>query len=173
MLPEILENFLSQAPISLKATQQSSVSLQQIKDFYEENIASKVKNKVYGELCHAALMLAFDYIWEAHEIIQVHPQMEASWWHAYMHRMEGDHGNSAYWYQRVTAPKEFLDLQNEVNQLDLDKFTAQIKSEKSWNPIKFNKLIKQSEHSSLLNLQKIHRLEFKFLLYISYKTALQ
>ncbi len=47
-----------------------------------------------------ALELARDGDWEAsHEIVQVHSDSLSCLIHAYLHRVEGDESNAAYWYR--------------------------------------------------------------------------
>ena len=41
---------------------------------------------------------------EAHKIVQDEETVDAAWVHAYLHRVEGDLGNAAYWYQRAQKP---------------------------------------------------------------------
>jgi len=40
----------------------------------------------------------------AHEIAQAHDDRDAAWVHAYLHRVEGDADNAAYWYRRAARP---------------------------------------------------------------------
>ncbi len=43
--------------------------------------------------------------WDAaHRIVQSIDTPEAAWIHAYLHRVEGDLGNAAYWYRRAGRP---------------------------------------------------------------------
>ena len=51
--------------------------------------------------CHSGLWLLHHYLDESHQISQSVDTPEGSWWHAIMHRLEGDFGNSKYWYRRV------------------------------------------------------------------------
>ena len=51
--------------------------------------------------CHAGLWLLHHYLDESHAISQTLESAEGSWWHAIMHRMEGDYQNSKYWYRSV------------------------------------------------------------------------
>src|SRR4051794_26616939 len=37
----------------------------------------------------------------AHSIVQDEAGVDAAWVHAYLHRVEGDAGNAAYWYRRA------------------------------------------------------------------------
>lgn len=40
----------------------------------------------------------------AHEIVQDENSKECAWVHAYLHRVEGDEGNAAYWYRIARKP---------------------------------------------------------------------
>ena len=43
--------------------------------------------------------------WEvAHKIAQDDPTAEGAWVHAWLHRIEGDLSNAAYWYRRAHRP---------------------------------------------------------------------
>jgi hypothetical protein len=50
-----------------------------------------------------AIDLAVAGQWKAaHEIVQQYDaDATAAWIHAVLHKIEGDHGNSRYWYQRA------------------------------------------------------------------------
>jgi hypothetical protein len=54
------------------------------------------------DLIHA-IDLTLDNQWEAaHNIVQQHDSDQtASWIHAVLHKIEGDRGNSLYWYRRA------------------------------------------------------------------------
>lgn len=59
-----------------------------------------------------ALDLARAGEWDrAHEIVQAHDEPLASLIHGYLHRVEGDLGNAAYWYRRAKSsmPDNSLD----------------------------------------------------------------
>ena len=58
--------------------------------------------------------------WEAaHEIAQAHEgEPHADWLHAILHKIEGDAGNSRYWYSRTDKTyEEFADPQAELDAL--------------------------------------------------------
>ena len=53
----------------------------------------------------AALWWAAKGGWdEAHRIVQDEATADAAWVHAYLHRVEGDLGNAAYWYRTAHRP---------------------------------------------------------------------
>jgi hypothetical protein len=57
-----------------------------------------------------AIDLALDGQWDAsHNIVQQYESdRTANWIHAVLHKIEGDRGNSLYWYRRAGKP-DFAD----------------------------------------------------------------
>jgi len=54
----------------------------------------------------AALWWAAKGDWNAaHKIVQDEDTSDAAWVHAYLHRVEGDLGNAAYWYRQAGKPQ--------------------------------------------------------------------
>lgn len=49
----------------------------------------------------AALYLLVDDCHAAHEAVNADPTPTGSWWHAILHRREGDFGNARYWYAQI------------------------------------------------------------------------
>ena len=41
---------------------------------------------------------------KAHRLVMDEHSREAAWVHAYLHRLEGDAGNAAYWYRQARKP---------------------------------------------------------------------
>ena len=58
-----------------------------------------------------AIELALADEWEsAHGIVQQYGNdNSAAWIHAVLHKIEGDSGNSRYWYRRAGKPEHFPD----------------------------------------------------------------
>jgi hypothetical protein len=53
----------------------------------------------------AALWWARKGDWEkAHKLVMDDDGRDAAWVHAYLHRLEGDAGNAAYWYRQAKKP---------------------------------------------------------------------
>jgi hypothetical protein len=53
----------------------------------------------------AALWWARKGDWdEAHKLVMNDDGRDAAWVHAYLHRLEGDAGNAAYWYRQASKP---------------------------------------------------------------------
>lgn len=56
--------------------------------------------------------------WQAaHDIVEHLESMEASWVHAYLHRVEGDQWNAGYWYRRAGKPMPDYSLDQEWNEI--------------------------------------------------------
>lgn len=64
-------------------------------------LANPVKDDNEARCVLAGLWTWQDYFDEAHEICQAIETPSGSWWHAILHRREGDFSNAKYWYARV------------------------------------------------------------------------
>lgn len=51
----------------------------------------------------------------SHDILQDDNGADGAWVHAYLHRVEGDAGNAAYWYRRAGRPVSSQSLADEWN----------------------------------------------------------
>ncbi|MBX2992004.1 MAG: hypothetical protein KF749_12680 [Bacteroidetes bacterium] len=64
-----------------------------------------------------AIELALADNWEeAHRIVQNYDDEFACWIHAVLHKIEGDEGNSRYWYRR--AGREFSHFDSTNSELE-------------------------------------------------------
>jgi hypothetical protein len=62
----------------------------------------------------AALWWAKRGDWDkAHRTVMDETDAQAAWVHAYLHRVEGDLGNAAYWYRAAGQPVASGDLDRE------------------------------------------------------------
>jgi hypothetical protein len=50
---------------------------------------------------------------QAHGLSQDIKSADGDWIHAYLHRVEGDNQNAAYWYRRADRPVSSLSLDDE------------------------------------------------------------
>jgi hypothetical protein len=86
-----------------------------------DEFAAAVNNKVKPDnlsLELQTLWFAGTGDWEtAHQLIQDEPGANAALLHAYLHRVEGDAGNAAYWYRRAGETMPNLALAEEWNLL--------------------------------------------------------
>lgn len=90
------------------------------------------------DLVKAGMHLFNDDIPLCHELAQAHETADGNYWHAILHRREGDLGNALYWYRRIEehpvvktmqeqypdwAPKRFIDdIENLTATSDMAKY---------------------------------------------------
>jgi len=87
-------------------------------NFFERLEGFDVSNLVEGSIrdsdmadcCKSGLWMLHNFLHESHELSQSVHSAEGSWWHAIMHRSEGDFGNAKYWYRQVGDHKAFGDI---------------------------------------------------------------
>ena len=98
----------------------------------------------------SGLWLYFDFLDESHTISQSLDNPTGSFWHAIMHRREGDFGNSKYWYARCANHPSIATMAaaagKHVNQMPADKSLLRLVAT-GWNPNAFVDLV-QAVHES-------------------------
>lgn len=96
----------------------------------------------------AGLWLWHDWLDESHLISQSLPGATGSFWHAIMHRREGDFSNAKYWYDRCAKhpvlPVILAQVQPIVGPLPADKTILKL-TINGWNPHAFVDLVEQVE----------------------------
>jgi hypothetical protein len=70
---------------------------------------SAINDLDMAKSCLAGLWLRFDFLDESHKMSQEIETPTGSFWHAIMHRREGDFGNSKYWWRRVGQHPALVD----------------------------------------------------------------
>lgn len=70
-----------------------------------------------AQCCLSGLWLYYDFLDESHTISQNIHTPEGSYWHAIMHRREGDFSNSKYWVRRVGDHPVYAQLANKAQSL--------------------------------------------------------
>jgi hypothetical protein len=102
----------------------------------------------------ASAMLAGLWLWhdgleESHAISQSLHDSTGSFWHAIMHRREGDFSNSKYWYAKVGSHPVYKTLASQtgaiVNPLPADMALLRIVSD-GWNPNALVDLVEKVAH---------------------------
>src|ERR1043166_1672608 len=101
----------------------------------------------------AGLYLWHDCLPEAHEIAQGIASATGSFWHAILHRREGDFSNSKYWYARCTTHPALKTLDAEasslVSKMPADKSLLGL-IRNGWDPSAFVDLV-ESVHADESN----------------------
>jgi hypothetical protein len=113
----------------------------------------------------AGLWLWHDWLDESHRICQAIETPSGSFWHAIMHRREGDFSNSKYWYHRVGQHPVYPAISNHaaviLNPLPMDKGWVRL-TNGGWNPGQFVDLVQPASADAadprrpvLINLQHL------------------
>lgn len=96
----------------------------------------------------AGLWLWHDFLDESHRISQQISSATGSFWHAIMHRREGDFSNSKYWYARCEEHPVMQALGAQagliLNPLPADKGLLRVNFN-GWNPNAFVDLVEELE----------------------------
>ena len=85
----------------------------------------------------AGLWLYFGAFDEAHALAQELESAEGSYWHALVHRLEPDAGNSGYWFRRVGRHPIFPALLHEAARLAAGSAECGFVPGDKWNPEHF------------------------------------
>ena len=99
-----------------------------------------IRDMEMARACLAGLWLRFDYLDESHTISQGLHGETGSFWHAIMHRREGDFSNAKYWYARCAnhpiLPSLSAQASAILNPLPADKSLLRLTAH-GWNPNAF------------------------------------
>ena len=124
------------------------------------------------DLLRAGAFWLYGFLEESHEIAQGIHSPEGSYWHALMHRSEGDFSNSMYWYSKVGSHRIFPALRNEVEKLSSSGEKSQqllktLLSDSEWNPRRLVDLCEQASIGAFTEasvLQQVTALEYNLLM---------
>jgi hypothetical protein len=96
------------------------------------------------DACRAGLLLWNDDLEASHTISQGIEDATGSFWHAIMHRREGDPANSHYWWRRTGAHPAFSDVYTEAMRVlssessdEAREFEEVLKRAGTWVPMEF------------------------------------
>jgi hypothetical protein len=109
-----------------------------------ELVAGSVERPDEASAMLAGLWLYFDWLDESHAISQRLETPTGSFWHAIMHRREGDFSNSKYWYARCSSHLALQTLAVQapglVHAMPADKTLLRLVTT-GWNPSAFVDLV--------------------------------
>ena len=116
------------------------------KSIWSEELNSKISPLKVNDVIKSGLYLWNDDIDRAHKLAQEINNSEGSYWHAILHRREGDYSNSKYWYRQADNHPIFQTIKKE--------FT-------DWDPFKFVDLCSQSLESGKKEMmEKLETIQF-------------
>lgn len=130
-----------------------------------ELVAGKLTSLADARAMFAGLWLYFDWLEESHAISQSLENETGSFWHAIMHRREGDFANGKYWYARCAGHPVLHTLAANggklVNAMPADKSLLKIVAT-GWNPAAFVDLVQavhgapdDPRHALAVSLQRL------------------
>ncbi len=118
-------------------------ALQRLRELDERSLLGErpLVDRDMAACCLAGLWLRYDYLDESHRISQNVGSSSGSYWHAIMHRREGDFSNAKYWFRRVGEHAVFDDLSAAARELaadaQLDDASAYLAEPAAWDPFRF------------------------------------
>jgi hypothetical protein len=95
------ENAYSELLVEMETPESAIALLRGVKP--EQLLAGPVASMEHASAMLAGLWLWHDALHESHEISQSLVSSTGSFWHAIMHRREGDFSNAKYWYARCRS----------------------------------------------------------------------
>ena len=91
----------------------------------KEGVVEGARRRDMERAALAGLWLWHDFLDESHTISQSLESPEGSYWHAIMHRREGDFWNSKYWLRRVGQHETFVHIATQgTDFIDRNKYAA-------------------------------------------------
>jgi hypothetical protein len=123
-----------------------------------------VADRDMASCCIAGVWLLSDELDESHTITQSIKSEAGSFWHAIMHRREGDFSNAKYWFRHVGAHPIFDPLAKRTSELATTVGRADVLQRLAprgtWDPYAFVDLCQQAQreegpmHELCLDLQQ-------------------
>ena len=110
----------------------------------------------------SGLWLLHGFLDDSHSISQDSHTSDGSFWHAIMHRLEGDFWNSKYWYRRVGSHPAYETISNALPTVE---GAVELFAGSQWDPETFVDLCEQATHDSQLITvtEQLARLEWQAL----------
>lgn len=77
----------------------------------------RIFDRDMARACHAGLWLIHNFLDESHHISQDLKNPTGSYWHAIMHRREGDFSNAKYWFREAGEHPVLQELGGDVTEI--------------------------------------------------------
>ena len=123
-----------------------------------------------ADACRAGLWLLYNFLNESHALSQELHNPDGAYWHAMMHRREGDFSNSKYWFRRVGVHPIYVPLRDAAHELAGKDFN----SSTAWDPFGFVDLCEASlagRSSNELLCRRVQQVEWQLLFDHCYRSA--
>jgi hypothetical protein len=107
-----------------------------------KGVNAQLADTEMAECCIAGVWLLHDYLNESHTVSQSIDTTSGSFWHAIMHRREGDFSNAKYWFRNVGQHPTFAALSERAHVAaylrDADSSLGETRLlEGTWDPFAF------------------------------------
>jgi hypothetical protein len=110
---------------------------------------TRIADREMAGCCLSGVWLVHDFLDEAHRICQEIDSPAGSYWHAFMHRREGDFGNSKYWFRRVGTHEVFAPLAERAAELAKirgnRRLIEQLVANGRWDPFAFVDAVERTD----------------------------
>ncbi len=187
MLGPIFGPLVTDAPLnSLGAGKPDRAAAQQLRSLSltEAFAPHAILDQEMAEACLAGLWLMYDDLDRSHTISQSIETPTGCYWHAIMHRREGDFGNSKYWFHRVGAHPIFRPLAESVREMALQNAatseanaeTPSLTSDGNWDPFAFVDLVEaavKGRTAAVKLCQLVQQCECRLLFDFCYRRAIE
>jgi len=102
-LPDSIANLVSQQAFENYTTGGASSKFKSQLDALDKAdiFPNGINDEEMADCCLSGLWLLHNFLDRSHDISQEVHTAEGSFWHAIMHRLEGDFWNSKYWYRKA------------------------------------------------------------------------
>jgi hypothetical protein len=152
-------------PVAIRPPRGSDELLKILEDFDWHSL-SKTRS---GDVFRAGALWLHGFLDQSHAVSQKIDSPEGSYWHALMHRSEGDFSNSKYWYRRVGRHPIFPELLAAGRQFGTGSQSAvsDLLRSSNWDPFRFVDILEhvaahRDDDASLL--QALAREEYSLLM---------
>ena len=121
-------------------------------------------------LIRAGALWLYGFLDEAHRLAQQDSSPEGAYWHALVHRSEGDFSNSLYWFRRAGAHPVQARLRNKVLEAMKGRSTEgwqALAEAPRWEPAQLVELCERSARGELAQpqvLREVARIEYNLLM---------
>ena len=127
--------------------------------------------------CISAIWLLHHFLDESHQVSQDISTSSGSYWHAIMHRREGDYSNAKYWFRRVANHPVYERLASSSQQLlEQDQLSGLLPvAGGRWDPFMFVDMCEDvvlHDKGNRLTCQSLSRLEWMLLFDNCYHSAI-
>jgi hypothetical protein len=181
LLPDNLRILIQQAGLPDLQGTLAQPSLKDGIEAWERSLSSQQpKLQFHGELKDlilAALWLLEGDLDQSHRYSQKWENSNGNYWHAIMHRREGDYGNAKYWYRRVEKhpvaeqlrerlreQKELADALGELNLSSKNKSSSSGAWLASWVDLNQKAIEERLPHQKKIAVSELAWLEWQLLL---------